>query len=182
MATKERKRFSLDPIREELRWQKCSRCSLALGAFKRCWGDGVLPCKLLIVGEAPGMSEDVMGKPFVGPSGAVLREALPAQKDVPWFITNMVACVPWKDDRRGVREPSSEEIRACAMRLQWICRQSRPQKIVLVGQVAGRYASSFMVWTPGCLVVKVEHPASALRRGKAATERWVELARRILTV
>jgi uracil-DNA glycosylase len=57
---------------------------------------GRLPCDVLFVGEAPGVSEDVLGRPFVGPAGKLLdtivERALDGQYDC--AMTNLVACIP----------------------------------------------------------------------------------------
>lgn len=42
------------------------------GAKNVCIVRGTVPADVLLVGEAPGRSEDVLGRPFVGPAGHLL--------------------------------------------------------------------------------------------------------------
>lgn len=61
----------------QLRNPTCRDCRLHAGAKTVCLiGDGPVPCNVMLIGEAPGASEDEIGKPFVGASGGVLNQAL----------------------------------------------------------------------------------------------------------
>ncbi|MBW1779343.1 MAG: hypothetical protein JRL30_01265 [Deltaproteobacteria bacterium] len=76
----------------------CTRCGLAEFRRKIVLGEGDLPADLLFVGEAPGKNEDLMGRPFVGPSGRLLHGAIELAGDKvdftpTYFITNSVACL-----------------------------------------------------------------------------------------
>jgi DNA polymerase len=90
----------------------------------------------MLVGEAPGRVEDDTGRPFVGPAGRLLSAllesiGLPRSRV---YITNVVKCRPPNN-----REPSDEELRACAGYLLEQIRIVRPRTIVLLGRVAGRH-------------------------------------------
>ena len=52
--------------------------------------------RIVLVGEAPGAKEVAEGRPFVGPAGDVLWEALTeaGHSEADLFITNAVACQP----------------------------------------------------------------------------------------
>src|SRR3954462_14329605 len=54
----------------------CKRCGLWRSATQGVPGEGKAPSGLMLVGEAPGDSEDLKGHPFVGPAGAMLDRAL----------------------------------------------------------------------------------------------------------
>lgn len=78
-------RVSMDPTSRparnplevfEDRWKGCTLCSLHEGRANVVLCRGVLPCDVLVVGEAPGHSENVLGEPFVGPAGRVLDHIL----------------------------------------------------------------------------------------------------------
>ncbi len=60
------------------------------------FGEGNPNATILFIGEAPGKAEDLEGRPFVGPSGKLLNQALEyaglKRQDV--FITNIVKCRP----------------------------------------------------------------------------------------
>ncbi|MCQ2085876.1 MAG: uracil-DNA glycosylase [archaeon] len=88
----------------------CNKCDLC-----RWRTNIVLPCgdlrsKVVLVGEAPGESEDFRGIPFVGKSGQILDNAMAAaglkRSDV--MITNTVKCRPPKN-----RDPTDEEMSVC---------------------------------------------------------------------
>src|SRR5688500_9171428 len=70
----------------------CRGCPLYKRATQGVFGEGRASSRILIVGEQPGDQEDLAGKPFVGPAGAVLDRALAAagipRADV--FLTNAV--------------------------------------------------------------------------------------------
>jgi uracil-DNA glycosylase len=73
------------------------------------------------VGEQPGDQEDLTGKPFVGPAGKVLDEALEKagidRKDV--YVTNAVEHSSWgpRGKRRVHKTPAQHEVAAC---LDWL--------------------------------------------------------------
>src|SRR6185503_19459243 len=54
----------------------CRACDLWKNATQTVFGDGRRTAKVVFVGEQPGDKEDIAGKPFVGPAGRVLDEAL----------------------------------------------------------------------------------------------------------
>ena len=96
----------------------------------------------MLVGEQPGDQEDLAGKPFVGPAGRVLDEALEhagiARKDA--FVTNAVK--HFKFEMRGKRRlhkrPNAYEIERC----RWWLEQERaivkPTAIIALGATAAR--------------------------------------------
>ena len=57
----------------------CRACPLWEPATATVFGEGPVPARLMLVGEQPGDQEDRTGRPFVGPAGRVLDEALVAQ-------------------------------------------------------------------------------------------------------
>ena len=67
-------------------------------------GDGKLRPQILFIGEAPGAQEDIQGKPFVGRSGNILRNALQELNIKNFYITNLVKCRP-----PGNRDPLESE-------------------------------------------------------------------------
>lgn len=96
---------------------------------------------IMIVGEAPGASEDEAGRPFVGAAGQLLTEALArlgvSRGDV--YITNVVKCRPPNN-----RTPTREEVEAC---LPYLLRQIallRPRRIIALGLVGARTLLSLM--------------------------------------
>jgi uracil-DNA glycosylase family 4 len=70
-------------------------------------GEGPKPCDVMIIGEAPGETEDKLGRPFVGKAGKRLDEALIAAglKRDEVYITNIYKFRPPNN-----RKPTPEEI------------------------------------------------------------------------
>src|SRR6478609_409990 len=95
----------------------CHRCALYNDATQGVPGAGPRHAPLMIVGEQPGDQEDLQGKPFVGPAGAMLDRALEeagvTRKDV--YVTNAVKHFKWepRGKRRMHKTPAQREIDAC---------------------------------------------------------------------
>jgi DNA polymerase len=54
----------------------CRACPLWESGTQTVFGEGKRSASLVLVGEQPGDREDLAGRPFVGPAGRVLDEAL----------------------------------------------------------------------------------------------------------
>lgn len=98
--------------------------------------------RVVFIGEQPGNSEDLAGKPFVGPSGKLLDEALEAS-GIPLteaYVTNVVK--HFKFERRGKRrihdKPTRYEIRACKPWLGAELATIQPSIVVLLGATAAQ--------------------------------------------
>lgn len=94
------------------------------------WEAKTLP--IMIIGEAPGETEDQVGMPFMGVSGKLLDSYLSAH-DLQHFsyITNIVKCRPEKN-----RTPTLEEINNCAPYLEQQIKALQPKVIVTLGKSA----------------------------------------------
>ena len=120
----------------------CKRCDLWRSATQGVPGEGKAPSGLMLVGEAPGDSEDLKGHPFVGPAGAMLDRALEEagmdRKSV--YVTNAVK--HFKFEPRGKRrlhvKPSAEEISACNWWLAEEMRLVAPKLVIALGATAAR--------------------------------------------
>ena len=113
--------------------QECQRCALAQTRIRAVPGQGPVPAKVMLIGEAPGKNEDELGRPFSGAAGRVLdhmlAEAGLSRSQV--FITSVIKCRPPKN-----RNPRREEVAACAVHLQRQIELLQPGVIVLMGNVA----------------------------------------------
>jgi uracil-DNA glycosylase family protein len=121
---------------------ECTRCPLYKLATQVVPGEGRARARLMLVGEQPGDKEDLAGKPFVGPAGRVLDEAL-AQADIPRrdvFVTNAVK--HFKHEMRGKRRlhkrPNAYEIERCRWWLDHERALVKPTAIVALGATAAR--------------------------------------------
>lgn len=151
------------------KWKDCTACELQHGRINVVQARGSIPCDILFVGEAPGESENVVGKPFKGPSGRVLesiiRKAVP--ETLKWAMTNMVCCIPRDEDGDKVSEPPDEAIEACSTRLVEFIKIANPRLLVGVGRLAGDWLTpgySYSIKTHKRLpLVVITHPAAILR-------------------
>ena len=122
--------------------QDCARCGLCRMATAAVPGEGPANAELMIVGEQPGDREDLVGRPFVGPAGAVLDEALceaGINRDAV-YLTNAVK--HFKHTLRGRRRihqrPNAGEIEACRWWLNHEREIIEPSVIVALGATAAR--------------------------------------------
>src|SRR5580704_15767390 len=120
----------------------CRRCPLYRDATQAVPGEGPKHATLMLVGEQPGDKEDLAGKPFVGPAGKILDQALEEagidRKVV--YITNAVKHFKW-EPRGKVRihkKPNGKEIAACRPWLDAELITLRPKVIVLMGATAAQ--------------------------------------------
>jgi DNA polymerase len=156
----------------------CKACELWEKGTQTVFGEGKPSARLLMVGEQPGDREDIEGRPFVGPAGRVLDEALDAagipRSDV--YLTNAVKHFRW--ERRGKRrlhsKPSQVHVRACRPWLQAEIEVVRPRLVVLLGATAAQsvMGSTFKVTQQrgevlisplGTPILATVHPSSILR-------------------
>jgi uracil-DNA glycosylase family protein len=120
----------------------CTRCPLYKDATQAVPGEGRRHSHLMLVGEQPGDKEDLAGKPFVGPAGRILDQALDAagipRAEV--FVTNAVK--HFKHEPRGKRRlhkrPNAHEIERCRIWLDLERTIVQPTAIVALGATAAR--------------------------------------------
>ena len=125
-----------------LRARECERCSLYGPATQTVFGEGPSNARIMFIGEQPGDQEDTIGRPFVGPAGQLLDEALEAagidRREI--YITNAVK--HFKFTQRGKQRihqsPSPSEIDVCRFWLEAERAALNPALIVLLGGSAGR--------------------------------------------
>lgn len=156
----------------------CKACHLWKLGTQTVFGEGSATARVMMVGEQPGDKEDLQGRPFVGPAGAVLDKALAAaaieRKDV--YVTNIVKHFKWepRGKRRLHKKPNALEISACRPWLDAEIKAVKPEVVVLLGATAaqGILGSQFRVtkqrgqWLDSSiapLVMATVHPSSILR-------------------
>lgn len=177
-------------IRHHNDWSECSLCPLADTRCNVVLFRGQLPASLLFIGEAPGTSEDVIGYPFKGESGLLLRELCkrvtngfypgqkPLKKGFPnYAITNALGCVPLKNNGTGptLRPPTSAEMKKCRPRVAEFITICKPKLIVFLGKIAVQ--SSLSLVPQGCSYLNLTHPSYILHQVSAKKDleakRWV---------
>jgi uracil-DNA glycosylase family 4 len=167
----------------------CTRCPLHSTATNPVPGQGNPHAELMIVGEAPGATEDEQGLAFVGAAGQLLTKILTAvdlkRDDV--FICNVLKHRP-----PGNRNPMPDEVTACTPYLIRQFELIKPKAILALGT----FAAQTMLETKlaigklrgqlhkyhGVPLIVTYHPAALLRNPSWKRPTWedVQLVRRIL--
>ena len=122
--------------------QECRACELYKLGTQAVLGEGPRQAAILFIGEQPGDQEDLTGRPFVGPAGRVLDEAL-AKVGIPRkevFVTNAVKHFKWepRGKRRIHQKPTLGEVKACRPWLETELALVKPQGIVCLGATAAQ--------------------------------------------
>jgi uracil-DNA glycosylase len=133
---------TLDDLRSAA--SACKRCNLWKTATQTVFGEGPAKARVMFVGEQPGDQEDRKGRPFVGPAGKLLDQAL-AEIGVDRttvYVTNVVKHFKWSTDQRGKRriheKPRGSEIEACRPWLDAELKLVRPEVLVCLGRTAAQ--------------------------------------------
>lgn len=120
----------------------CTRCHLYKHATQTVFGEGPVDAPLMLIGEQPGDQEDLAGRPFVGPAGQLLDDAL-AQAGIDRsaaYLTNAVK--HFKFEPRGKRRihatPDAGEISACRWWVEQELLIVRPKVVIALGATAAR--------------------------------------------
>jgi DNA polymerase len=120
----------------------CTACPLHLTGTQTVFGEGVEGARVVLVGEQPGDREDLEGRPFVGPSGRLLDEALEEAgiDRSAAFVTNAVKHFKWqaRGKRRIHQKPNAAEIAACRPWLDAELAVVRPDVLVCLGATAAQ--------------------------------------------
>jgi uracil-DNA glycosylase len=173
----------LDAVRAEAK--HCRACPLWRDATQTVFGQGPDHASLMLVGEQPGDKEDIAGKPFVGPSGAVLNRAL-ADAGIERRKAYVTGAVKhFKFAQRGKirlhQKPNGAEIKACR---PWLMRERalvKPKLIVALGATAaqslfgkatpvGKHRGRILVLDDGAKALVTIHPSYLLRMNEADKE------------
>jgi uracil-DNA glycosylase family protein len=158
----------------------CKACDLWKTATRTVFGEGTRGALIMLVGEQPGDAEDRAGRPFVGPAGRLLDEALARagidRSEV--YVTNVIKHFKWAAAERGKRRihkmPRDSEIKACRPWLDAELVAVKPRVLVCLGASAAQslLGKQFRVTQqrgkvmPSSLapqVVATVHPSSILR-------------------
>jgi uracil-DNA glycosylase family protein len=158
----------------------CRACELWERATQTVFGAGPSTAQVMLVGEQPGDQEDRAGRPFIGPAGRILDDALGAAgiDREKAFVTNVVKHFRWRPSgkRRLHERPTQANIRACRPWLDAELTLVRPDALVLLGATAaqsivGRHVrvaeapARPLVSDLAPLVVATLHPSAILRSG-----------------
>jgi uracil-DNA glycosylase len=120
----------------------CKACPLWKTGTQTVFGEGSATAEVMLVGEQPGDREDIEGRPFVGPAGRLLDDAL-AEAGIDRkraYVTNVVKHFKWtpRGKRRIHQKPSWGEIAACRPWLEAELAVVRPDVLVCLGATAAQ--------------------------------------------
>ncbi len=131
---------SLPVLREAL--PRCEGCDLYKPATQAVFGAGLEHVPIMLVGEQPGNDEDLAGKPFVGPAGKVLDQALEELgfDRASMYVTNAVKHFKFveRGKRRIHESPNLKEITACRPWLLAELDAVQPKVVVCLGASAAK--------------------------------------------
>jgi len=169
-------RKSLKAFREAA--ADCQACDLWERGTQTVFGEGARHAEIVFIGEQPGNEEDLSGKPFVGPAGRLLDEALiEAGIDrTQTYVTNVVKHFKWepRGKRRIHKKPNVKEIAACRPWLEAEIGLVKPKVIVCLGATAAqallgpkfkvsKQRGQFIESPLAPYVLATVHPSSILR-------------------
>jgi len=168
----------------------CSACKLCSSRRNTVFGSGDTQADWLIVGEAPGETEDRLGQPFVGPAGQLLDSMLKAlhlARSEGVYIANVLKCRPPAN-----RNPQPDEVALCEPYLQRQVALLQPKIILAMGRFAvqsllqssepiGKLRGHSYRYQ-GVPLVVTYHPAYLLRNLPDKAKAWADLclAQRLL--
>jgi uracil-DNA glycosylase family protein len=156
----------------------CRACELWKRGTQTVFGEGAAEADVMFVGEQPGNEEDLAGRPFVGPAGRILAQALDEAgiDRRRTYITNAVKHFKWepRGKRRIHAKPNASEIGACRPWLDAELEVVHPRVLVCLGATAAQtllgrsfrvsvQRGTFVESPLAPLVTATVHPSSILR-------------------
>ncbi|RLB28056.1 MAG: uracil-DNA glycosylase [Deltaproteobacteria bacterium] len=160
----------------------CDQCKLSKERKNIVFGEGPPNARLVFVGEAPGVDEDLTGKPFVGQAGKLLSDIIKAmgltRDEV--YICNIVKCHPPHN-----RDPEQDEIKMCLPFLEAQISLIKPEIICAIGRISAQslVREDFKItrdrgqWQSfkGIPLMPTYHPAYLLRYPQAKRSVWEDM-------
>ncbi|QJC27965.1 uracil-DNA glycosylase [Anaplasma platys] len=164
-------------------------CEIKKTALNTVFSDGNPNSKIMLIGEAPGSTEDREGRPFCGTSGMLLDKmfaAINLYRTTNMYISNSVF---WRPP--GNRKPTDFEIDVCRPFVEKHIALVNPDIVVMVGSTActsvlkshdsisrlrGRfheYTNCFL--TRNITAMAIFHPAYLLRQPAQKRLAWEDL-------
>jgi uracil-DNA glycosylase family 4 len=139
----------------------CKSCPLYKTRHNIVTGKGIIPADILFIGEAPSLSDDLLGRAFTGTVGSLIdtMRKRAGIYEIPAFFTNCVLCRPPSLMQEG-RTPTVDEILACSDNLSKIISAVNPKHIVLLGDIA--YKTYHRIYK---MAIKITHPNVLLKLG-----------------
>jgi uracil-DNA glycosylase len=122
--------------------RNCRACHLWEPAAQTVFGEGPVPAPIMLIGEQPGDKEDLGGRPFIGPAGKKLDEALNEAgiERQRVYVTNAVKHFKYvpRGRIRLHQKPVTVEIKACRPWLERELDFVEPKIAVAMGATAAQ--------------------------------------------
>lgn len=164
-----------------------SLCNLKKGARNFVWAEGDPSARVMVVGEAPGRTEDQAGQPFVGPQGVLLDRMLAAigldrLAVEPERAAYVLHVLPWRTAGAGM--PQGDDLAMMVPFLERHIALAQPDVIVLMGNapcqaLLGRSGITRMrgQWTEvlGRPALPMFAPEMLLGQPASKREAWADL-------
>ncbi|HHY14116.1 MAG TPA: uracil-DNA glycosylase [Thermoanaerobacterales bacterium] len=175
LLNKMKDEFLSKKIKEKI--SNCKNCGLMNleTHTQKVPGEGNTFSPIMLIGEAPGRDEDLMGKPFIGRAGQLLDRILNKLEvdREKIYVTNIIKCRPPNN-----RNPMEKEIKACKEIIDMEISIIDPKVIITLGSPALNFIKNggriirdrgkWLTYQDGILVMPTFHPSYILRqRGKA---------------
>lgn len=113
----------------------CKKCRLWSTRKNPLVGEGKLNARIMLIGEAPGYNEDLLGKAFIGKAGKILDQLLQSvnlsRDNI--YITNLLKCHPPQN-----HNPQLDEIKSCSGYLYRQIKFIQPRIIVTLGKYSSQ--------------------------------------------
>jgi len=160
----------------------CHRCDLDKTRRNVVFGEGSNKAKVMFIGEAPGVDEDIQGRPFVGRAGKLLDQLVEhiglRREDV--YICNVLKCRPPNN-----RDPEESEIIACKDYLFSQIELIKPKIICTLGRHAYNTLMNvderitkvrgIVKAFKGITLLPTYHPSFLLRNQDKIKEAWEDM-------
>lgn len=163
----------------EQRVHECTKCELAATCTQKVYGTGAQDARVVVVSEAPGVEEDLKGKPLLGKSGSYLKKQLHKAgfRKGDLYITYIVRCRPPNN-----RAPTNGEAGTCFMWLYHMLELIDAKYVIAVGSVAYSQlvtnckkklggARGDFIPSMGRIVIPTWHPSYVQRSFNELTEK-----------
>ncbi len=134
------KQHQMDALRTQA--LTCPGCPNKDSRLRVVFGEGDVNARVMLVGQGPGVIEEQTGRPFAGPSGRLLDQALAEvglERGKLW-LTNVIKCRALRSEKGRVvdRAPSAAELKACRPWLDAELGIIQPEIIVCIGVPAAK--------------------------------------------
>lgn len=171
-------------VEAELIAAACTACALCKERTNVVFARGNPEAQLMLIGDAPGASEDASGKPFTGRAGQLLDKILESvnidlERDI--YLCNIVKCRPPEN-----RLPARDETKSCRRYLDAQLEFVKPKLILLAGSAAmqailqtkepiSRVRGKWFDFKNDAKVMAVFHPSYLLRNDskEVGSPKWL---------